>query len=288
MFLAFFGEYRGHAHPHESPPVMLVPLAVLALLSLAGGFCSRSRRSWEPCSPPRKCRRKTPSLMAISAAAGVVGILLAWLMYVAQPGMADALAGRVKGLYTLVYNKYFVDEIYDAAVVKPLVNGSRAVLWKGVDAGLIDGMVNGVGARARNAGRRAAAAAIGQYPQLRHLGVLGCGAGDCGPGGSREASDEPADGGPHPAAGRRSSLLLLIPRSVAAGQPHRGRSRFPSPPSLASLGLLWPGSTAAPRASSSPWTCPGSPRPRSTSTSRSMASACGWCCSPLSSRPSAC
>jgi NADH-quinone oxidoreductase subunit L len=41
----------------------------------------------------------------------------------------------VKGLYTLVYNKYFVDEIYDAAVVDPLVGGSRAVLWKGVDAG---------------------------------------------------------------------------------------------------------------------------------------------------------
>jgi NADH-quinone oxidoreductase subunit L len=58
----------------------------------------------------------------------------------------------MKGLYTLVYNKYFVDEIYDAAVVKPLVNGSRVVLWKGVDAGMIDGAANGVGARARDVG----------------------------------------------------------------------------------------------------------------------------------------
>ena len=51
-------------------------------------------------------------------------------MYVAKPGMADAFAGSVRGLYKLVYNKYFVDEIYDAALVRPLVDGSRAVLWK--------------------------------------------------------------------------------------------------------------------------------------------------------------
>jgi NADH-quinone oxidoreductase subunit L len=54
--------------------------------------------------------------------------------------------------YQLLYNKYFVDEIYDATVVKPVVGGSRVVLWKGVDAGLIDGIVNGVGARSRDVG----------------------------------------------------------------------------------------------------------------------------------------
>ena len=53
------------------------------------------------------------------------------------------------GLYKLVYNKYYVDEIYDAAVVKPLVAGSRTVLWKAW-SGLIDGMVNGVGTVARH------------------------------------------------------------------------------------------------------------------------------------------
>ena len=45
-----------------------------------------------------------------------------------------------------------MDEIYDAAVVKPVVDGSREVLWKGVDVGVIDGTVNGIGARARNTG----------------------------------------------------------------------------------------------------------------------------------------
>ncbi len=59
---------------------------------------------------------------------------------------------RIKGLYTLVYNKYFVDEAYNAAVVQPLVSGSRTVLWRGVDAGIIDGAVNGIGTRARGIG----------------------------------------------------------------------------------------------------------------------------------------
>ena len=151
MFLTFFGEYRGSVHPHESSPVMLIPLAVLALLSIGGGFLFRIPEFLGSVFPPREVPEDT-ILMAISTLAGLTGIAVAWLMYVAKPGMADSFAGSMKGLYTLVYNKYFVDEIYDAAVVKPLVNGSRVVLWKGVDAGMIDGAANGVGARARDIG----------------------------------------------------------------------------------------------------------------------------------------
>jgi NADH-quinone oxidoreductase subunit L len=151
MFLTFFGVYRGHGHPHESSPVMLIPLAVLALLSIGGGFLFRIPEFLGSVFPPREVPEDT-ILMAISTLAGLTGIAVAWLMYVAKPGMADSFAGSMKGLYTLVYNKYFVDEIYDAAVVKPLVNGSRVVLWKGVDAGMIDGAANGVGARARDVG----------------------------------------------------------------------------------------------------------------------------------------
>jgi NADH-quinone oxidoreductase subunit L len=73
-------------------------------------------------------------------------------MYVAKPGMADSLAGSMKGLYTLVYNKYFVDELYDATIIEPTLEGSSLVLWKGMDAGLIDGIVNGVGARSKDVG----------------------------------------------------------------------------------------------------------------------------------------
>ena len=90
--------------------------------------------------------------MMIASAAGLIGIWLAWLMYVARPKLADQVAGAFGGFYTLVYNKYFVDEIYDATIVKPVIDGSREVLWKGADAGLIDGLVNGVGAVSRKIG----------------------------------------------------------------------------------------------------------------------------------------
>ncbi|HLK50539.1 MAG TPA: NADH-quinone oxidoreductase subunit L [Bryobacteraceae bacterium] len=150
MFLAFFGKYRGHEHhPHESPAVMLAPLVVLAALSLAGGYFFKVPQFLSTVFPPME-EGEDMTLVAISVAAGVLGIFLAWLMYVAQPRLADSLS--IKGLYTLVYNKYFVDEVYDAAVVKPVVGGSRVLLWRVADVGLIDGIVNGIGSRARDVG----------------------------------------------------------------------------------------------------------------------------------------
>jgi NADH-quinone oxidoreductase subunit L len=150
LFLAFFGEYRGHHHPHESPWVMTGPLVVLALLSAGGGFINVPR--WLDPMFPAKAESGNESLMYVSVAAGVIGIALAYIFYIARPGLADSFAKSVSGLYKLVYNKYFVDEIYDAAVVQPMVNGSRFFLWRGVDAGLIDGIVNGVGTRSRGIG----------------------------------------------------------------------------------------------------------------------------------------
>src|ERR1022692_1682776 len=176
MFMTFFGDYRGHHHPHESPPVMLIPLVILALLSLGGGFFFKVPEFLGTFFVGAEEPPEDISLMIFSTAAGVAGIALAWWMYVAKPGMADAFAGSLKGLYTLVYNKYFVDEIYDAAVVKPLVNGSRVVLWKGMDAGFIDGMVNGAGARARNLGsllRLMQSGNIRSYATWVLLGSLG-------------------------------------------------------------------------------------------------------------------
>jgi len=151
MFMTFFGEYRGSEHPHESPPVMLVPLVILAVLSLAGGYLFKVPEFLKPVLPAAE-ETENPVLMYISVAAGLAGIALAWLMYVAKPRLADSFAYAFKLPYQLIYNKYFVDEVYDAAVVKPVVAGSRWVLWKGVDSGLIDGSVNGIGARARDLG----------------------------------------------------------------------------------------------------------------------------------------
>ena len=147
-FLAFTGEYRGHAHPHESPLVMTGPLMVLAALSLGGGFINIPH--WlEPMFPEKA---ENEMLAWLSAGVGVAGILLAYLFYVVKPALPESIAKAAGGLYTLIYNKYYVDELYRATVVKPMIEGSRTVLWRGADAGLIDGTVNGIGARARGIG----------------------------------------------------------------------------------------------------------------------------------------
>ena len=150
MFMTFFGEYRGHDHPHESPAVITVPLATLAVLSVIGGFIKIP--VWLDKFFPAAEAPEEFSLVVISVAAGLIGIALAYVMYIAKPGLADSVSSGFGWLYRVVYNKYFVDEIYNAAVVKPLVAGSRVVLWRGVDAGLIDGMANGIGSRSQGFG----------------------------------------------------------------------------------------------------------------------------------------
>jgi NADH-quinone oxidoreductase subunit L len=130
---------------------MWVPLAVLAILSLVGGWLFPIPEFLKAMFPAFE-ESEQHWLMYVSVFAGVAGIALAYLMYIVKPGMADSLAATFKAPYQLIYNKYFVDEVYDAAVVRPLIGGSRIVLWKGVDAGLIDGIVNGVGARCRDVG----------------------------------------------------------------------------------------------------------------------------------------
>jgi NADH-quinone oxidoreductase subunit L len=150
LFLAFFGRYRGHAHPHESPPVMYLPLIALALLSLGGGFINVPK--WLEPMFPEKGTGGNEWLMVVSAIAGAIGIFIAWVFYVWKPAIPEQLAAALAWPYKLIYHKYFVDEIYDAAIVDPVIKGSRTVLWRGVDAGLIDGIVNGVGHWSRNVG----------------------------------------------------------------------------------------------------------------------------------------
>jgi NADH-quinone oxidoreductase subunit L len=148
LFMTFFGDYRGHEHhPHESPPVMLAPLVILAVLSVAGGLLFKVPEFLGGPEVPEDF-----TLMAIASSAGLLGIALAYVMYVWKPAIPDAIASGLRGLYTLVYNKYFVDEVYDATLVKPVIGGSRLLLWRGMDAGVIDGIVNGIGSRAQSVG----------------------------------------------------------------------------------------------------------------------------------------
>jgi NADH-quinone oxidoreductase subunit L len=147
FFLAFFGDYRGHHHPHESPFVMWGPLAILAALSLGGGFINIPKYL-EPMFPLSE--GALPSYVTWTPmAAGLGGIALAYVLYVLSPGLPESIAGAFRPAYTLLYNKYFIDEAYDSAVVNPTIDGSRSLLWRTIDAGAIDGTVNGVGKTAR-------------------------------------------------------------------------------------------------------------------------------------------
>jgi NADH-quinone oxidoreductase subunit L len=76
--------------------------------------------------------------------AALIGLGVAYWLYLKRPGKADDLAKSMKPAYTTLLNKYYVDELYAAVVVKPLLWISTVVLWKGVDVAGIDGAVNGV------------------------------------------------------------------------------------------------------------------------------------------------
>lgn len=165
-FLTFEGKERfGHdKHPHESPKVMTIPLIVLAILSVIGGFVGipevfsgehgNQFHNW--LAPIFKdADRKLMHfglhshfeeilLMVISVIGATASILLARYIYLKKSEIAVRTASRFKGLYNLLWNKYYVDEIYDLLVVNPIVTVSRNVLWKIADNKIIDGTVNGV------------------------------------------------------------------------------------------------------------------------------------------------
>ncbi|MFL6465926.1 MAG: NADH-quinone oxidoreductase subunit L [Bryobacteraceae bacterium] len=142
FFMTFFGTYRGHHHPHESPLVMTGPLMVLAILSLFGGFINIP--GWLSYAYPL-AEHENATAMVISATFGILGILIAFFLYVARPALAESLKNSAGPLYTLIANKYYVDELYSAAVVRPLKVISRLILWHGVDEALIDiSLVNGL------------------------------------------------------------------------------------------------------------------------------------------------
>ena len=150
----------GHAHTHdhshehkgihESPPVMWIPLAILALLSLGGGFINIPRFL----EPMFKLEEgASPDWLGYYAiASGLGGIALAYIFYIVDPRLPDNIGRAFKGVYTVLYNKYFVDELYDSTIVSPIVDGSRSLLWRVGDVAIIDGAVNGIGKVASGVG----------------------------------------------------------------------------------------------------------------------------------------
>jgi len=167
VYMTFYGESRvdpetAH-HVHESPFIMTVPLMVLAFLSLVGGFAGvpifegwhRFGDFLAPVFLPaqeilhRAHHAEHPSvtmevaLMGVSLAIAIAGLLFARWIYLVKPSEADRMVERFGALHTLVYNKYWIDELYDFLFVNSIVKFSR-MLWKGFDDAVIDGIVNGV------------------------------------------------------------------------------------------------------------------------------------------------
>jgi NADH-quinone oxidoreductase subunit L len=169
---------HGHGGIHESPKVMLVPLVILAVLSFVGGwigvpgslggsnrfdkFLGPVFRSTAPAvnpervqsgetAPPEQTTEGTEPktgpaaeliFTGISVALALLGLLLAWLLYQRRPELPDRIAASAHGWYSAIAHKYWIDELYAAIFVKPLIAISRIVLWRTVDQGLIDGTLD--------------------------------------------------------------------------------------------------------------------------------------------------
>jgi NADH-quinone oxidoreductase subunit L len=86
------------------------------------------------------------TLMVVSSAIALLGIGLAAFIWLKRREIAAEMARRFQPIYRLLLNKYYVDEIYDAAIVRPIEVGSREALWRGLDVKVVDGAVNGMGA----------------------------------------------------------------------------------------------------------------------------------------------
>jgi NADH-quinone oxidoreductase subunit L len=172
-FKVFHGECRVPAHVrehiHEPPGIVLKPLWALAFLSLFGGLFGFPLSWGEPLGIKDShsldnwlnkvvgyVSYHVPhpteySMQAVAIAVAASGLLLARFLYVSRPELPARIGARAAELQRLLVNKYFVDELYDAIVVRPLVLLSDRVLYRTVDAGLIDGIgVNGLGRAVRD------------------------------------------------------------------------------------------------------------------------------------------
>jgi NADH-quinone oxidoreductase subunit L len=186
LFMTFFGDYRGarvdahgqahavhgqdehghdehgHGEPHESPMVMLVPLMILAVLSMVGGLVGIGNRFEHFLGPvfgsgavaegagEAASRGTELLLMGISVAVAFLGLIFAYVLYVSKPYLPEKIADALNGFYTTVLNKYYIDELYAKLFVKPLVDGSTTILWQGVDRKVIDDTVNNAADGARH------------------------------------------------------------------------------------------------------------------------------------------
>ena len=167
MVMTFWGKERFDAarhHPHESPKIMTVPLIVLAVLSTVGGFIgipyafvNRDINVIEHTLEPviahlgpvviDHSHLSEERLLALgSVIIAFIGIGIGLMIFKKRPTLE---------MPRVLENKYYVDEIYDATLIRPIVSGSREGLWKLIDIGVIDGLLHGIGQSVTELGRLA-------------------------------------------------------------------------------------------------------------------------------------
>ena len=184
IFVTFYGESRVDSevasHLHESPAIMWIPLAILAIPSALiglllglGGHDSWFHHFTKSVFPEahHDASGNVILFMVISSVVGLAGIAFAWTRY-SKRVPSDEPTGA---LHRLLANKYYVDEIYNALIVQPVKNGSHFLLWKLVDNGIIDGIVNGVAALIRFIGgllRRLQTGLVQAYIISMVLGIV--------------------------------------------------------------------------------------------------------------------
>jgi NADH-quinone oxidoreductase subunit L len=160
IFLVFYGNERlspaARHHLHESPKVMTVPLAILAFFSIVAGYVGLPavvgeradlfQRFLEPVIKPAHEGHVEMStewmLIIVSVAVAFFGIFIAYALYIRNPKIPHNLVARFPWAYRLLYNKYYVDEIYNATFVHPLVRGSE-IIYDNFDLKVVDGAING-------------------------------------------------------------------------------------------------------------------------------------------------
>jgi NADH-quinone oxidoreductase subunit L len=170
VFMAFYGGNRmaaeTKAHIHESPSIMTVPLAVLAFFAVAAGYIGLPAVLGDKADlfgrflAPVFANVPEPTpgpgtewiLMLLSAAAALMGVTAAYVLYVKNPRIPHALISRFPALYTIVNRKYYVDEAYGVVFVRPLVRGGE-VIFDHFDKRVVDGALNGAAAAAGAAGK---------------------------------------------------------------------------------------------------------------------------------------
>jgi NADH-quinone oxidoreductase subunit L len=164
IYLTFFGEYRGHGHPHESEPAITGPLVVLAAFSVVAGFVNipgfhRFEEWFEPrvAFPALVHPKFSVGLAALSVTLAGVGIAAAAAYYFrpervrAVRGLTERSAAAGAG-YRLLENKYFLDRLYEGVIVAGIREPiARGVYW--FNQSVIDRAVNAFGSGARRAGR---------------------------------------------------------------------------------------------------------------------------------------